>query len=128
MVQAAQEFRGILEATEFAGLKVDVLSNYTGELHVDNAAAIRSRLFFQLFNPVLWVDCMHSAIQAGADTMVELGGGIGKGDGPESKRPNLGSIVLRTLKSRGHEAQYLPAINVAGIRAAARYIQEQDNP
>ena len=125
MVQAAQEFRGVLEATHFAGLQVDVPSNYTGTLHVDAPEAIRSRLFFQLFNPVLWVDCMRVTIESGADTIVELGGGIGKGDEPASKRPNLGSIVLKSLKSAGAQAKYLPAINAAGIREAAQYIEQR---
>lgn len=125
MVQAAQEFRGVLEATDFSGLQVDVPSNYTGTLHVDAPEAIRSRLFFQLFNPVLWVDCMRVTIESGADTIVELGGGIGKGDEPASKRPNLGSIVLKSLKSAGAQAKYLPAINAAGIREAARYIEQR---
>jgi len=120
MIHAAQEFRETLNSTQFNGLKVDVLSNYTGKLHVDEAEAIRSRLFFQLFNPVRWVACMNSAIEAGIDTIVELGGGIGRGEGPEQKRANLESIVKKTLKWRFHEAQYLPAINVAGIRAAAQ--------
>ena len=125
MVQAAQEFRSVLEATDFAGLRVDVPSNYTGTLHVDDASSIRSRLFFQLFNPVLWVDCMRVAIETGADTIVELGGGIGKGDAPGSKRPNLGSIVLKSLKSLGAQAKYLPAINAAGIHEAAQYIEQR---
>ena len=128
MVRAAQEFRGMLNATEFGGLELEVPSNYTGTMHVDDAAAIRSRLFFQLFNPVLWVDCMRAAIGTGAGTIIELGGGIGKGDGPATKRPNLGSIVLKTLKSLGAQAKYLPAINAAGIRAAAEYIEQQTTP
>ena len=119
MVQAAQQFRPALEATQFAGLAVDVLSNYTGELHVNDAEGIRSRLFFQLFNPVRWVACMSAAIDADVSTIIEFGGGIGKGEGPADKRANLDSIVKKTLKWRSHEAQYLPAINVAGIRAAA---------
>jgi [acyl-carrier-protein] S-malonyltransferase len=122
MVGAAQEFRAVLEATEFGPLEIDVLSNYTGARHVADPGAIRSRLFFQLFNPVRWTDCMTAAIEAGSDTIVELGGGIGKAEGPENKRPNLESIVKKSLKWRGHEAEYLPAINVAGIRAAAELV------
>lgn len=120
MVNAALEFRPTLEATDLGRLEFDVLSNYTGTLHVNEPGAIRSRLFFQLFNPVRWVACMEAAIDAGSTTIVELGGGIGKGEGPEGKRPNLDSIVKKTLKWREHEAQYLPAINADAIRAAAQ--------
>jgi [acyl-carrier-protein] S-malonyltransferase len=120
MVNAALEFRPTLEETDFGGLDVDVLSNYTGAPHVNDAGAIRSRLFFQLFNPVRWMACMERTIEAGVTTIVEIGGGIGKGEGPDGKRPNLESIVKKTLKWRAHEAQYLPAINADAIRAAAQ--------
>jgi [acyl-carrier-protein] S-malonyltransferase len=122
MVAAAQEFRKVLEQTEFAQLTVDIMSNYTGKLHENSPSAIRSRLFFQLFNPVRWVGCMNSAIDAGIDTVIELGGGIGKGEGPDGKRPNLESIVKKSLKWREHQAQYLPAINAASIRATAQQL------
>jgi [acyl-carrier-protein] S-malonyltransferase len=119
MVAAAQQFRQVLEATEFAGVTTDVVSNYTGKLHTSSPEAIRSRLFFQLFNPVQWVGCLTTAMDAGVDTIIELGGGIGKGEGPESKRPNLETIIKKSLKSREDQAQYLPAINAATIRATA---------
>jgi [acyl-carrier-protein] S-malonyltransferase len=119
MVAAAQQFRQVLEATEFAGVTTDVVSNYTGKLHTSSPEAIRSRLFFQLFNPVQWVGCLNVAVDAGNDTVIELGGGIGKGEGPDGKRPNLETIIKKSLKSREHQAQYLPAINAATIRATA---------
>lgn len=122
MVPAAERFRAILESTAFASPSIDVLSNYTGKRHAPEADAIRSRLFFQLFNPVRWIACMNTAVDAGVDTVIELGGGIGKGDGPESKRPNLETIIKKSLKWRDHEARYVPAINVAGIRAAAEQL------
>ena len=53
---------------------------------------------------------------------IEFGGGIGKGEGPADKRPNLESIVKKTLKWREHQAQYLPAINAASIRATAQQL------
>jgi [acyl-carrier-protein] S-malonyltransferase len=122
MISAALEFRKALRETRFHNLAVPVLSNYTGKPHVDDADAIRSRLFFQLFHPVRWTSCMTAALDAGVDTIVELGGGIGKGETPDQKRPNLESIVKKSLKWRAREAQYLPAINVAGIRAAAEQL------
>jgi [acyl-carrier-protein] S-malonyltransferase len=122
MVTAAQQFRRVLEQTEFAGVQADVLSNYTGKLHESSPDAIRSRLFFQLFNPVQWVSCMSTAIDAGIDTVIELGGGIGKGEGPDGKRPNLETIIKKSLKWREHQAQYLPAITAAGIRATAQQL------
>lgn len=125
MVRAAEEFRPVLARTEFGPLGLPVLSNYTGELHVDDPGAIRSRLFFQLFNPVRWVDCMAWAVAGGVDTIVEFGGGIGKGETPADKRPNLESIAKKSLKWHGHEAQYVAAINAAGIRAAADQLINQ---
>jgi [acyl-carrier-protein] S-malonyltransferase len=122
MVSAAQEFRKVLEQTEFAPLAVDTLSNYTGKLHESASNAIRSRLFFQLFNPVKWVSCINTAVDAGIDTVIEFGGGIGKGEGPDGKRPNLETIVKKSLKWREHQAQYLPAINAATIRSTAEQL------
>lgn len=119
MVGAAMQFREVLKQTEFASPALNVLSNYTGKLHDTAPDAIRSRLFFQLFNPVRWVDCMNATIDAGVDTVIEFGGGIGKGEDPDGKRPNLESIVKKSLKAREREATYLPAINAATIRATA---------
>jgi [acyl-carrier-protein] S-malonyltransferase len=122
MVGAAEQFRGLLEKTEFGRVDIPVLSNYTGELHESEPDAIRSRLFFQLFNPVRWVACMDAAIDAGIDTILEFGGGIGKGASPAEKRPNLEGIVKKSLKWRERDAQYLPAISAAGIRLAAQQL------
>lgn len=122
MVAAAQQFRAVLERTPFSEPRVPVLSNYTGAPHTPDAGAIRSRLFFQLFNPVRWVGCMSAAVDTGIDTVLELGGGIGKGEGPAAKRANLETIVKKSLKWRDHQAQYVSAINAAGIRAAAEQL------
>jgi [acyl-carrier-protein] S-malonyltransferase len=119
MIGAAERFRSNLEATEFGALAAPTCSNYTGELHVDDATAIRSRLFFQLFNPVQWLASLSLAFEMGVDTIIEFGGGIGKGDTPAEKRPNLESLVKKSLKWREHTAQYAAAINCTGIRAAA---------
>jgi [acyl-carrier-protein] S-malonyltransferase len=125
MVGAAIEFRKVLDATDFKAPGFDVLSNFTADLHVNDAREIRSRLFFQLFNPVLWFDGLSRALGNGIDTIVEFGGGIGKGEGPADKRPNLESVAKKTLKHLGLEAQYCAAINAAGIRAAAETLTNQ---
>jgi len=119
MVQAAREFRTELDAVTFSTANCAVLSNYTGIAHEETPESIRTRLFFQLFAPVNWVGCVASAAAAGVDAFVEFGGGIGKGEGPAEKKPNLQSIINKNLRALDHEAVYFPAINVESLKAAA---------
>lgn len=119
MVAAARQFREALDATNLGPPSVGVLSNYTASLHDPDATAIRTRLFFQLFNAVNWMGCLNAAMAQGITHLIEFGGGIGPGDGPADKRPNLESIVRKTLKGSDYEAQYAAAINVGTIRSAA---------
>ena len=119
MVTAAREFRDVLEATEFRNPDYPVLSNYSAQPHEPDAGAIRTRLFFQLFNPVNWVGCLQTAMGEGVEAFVEFGGGLGKGEGPAEKRPNLEGIIKKTLKSAGYEAGYFGAINLATLDATA---------
>jgi len=119
MVEAARRFREILDAVEFKPLEIATLSNYTGSLHEPEPQAMRSRLFFQLFNPVLWYACMETAFGAGVDAIIEFGGGIGTGESPAEKRPNLAGMIKKAQKACGNEAPYHAAINAAGIREAA---------
>jgi len=118
MVAAAREFRAVLDATEFSAPSVEVLSNYTAAAHDADPTGIRTRLFFQLFKPVDWVGCLRTAVEQGIDTFVEFGGGLGKADEPSGKRPNLESIIKKTLKVSGHDADYVGAINTATLGAA----------
>ncbi len=121
MVTAARRFRPILETTDIAPPKMRVLSNYTGDYHDADAASIKSRLFFQLFNTVNWVGCLQTAINDGINAFVEFGGGIGRSDTPDGMRPNLESILKKTCRISNHEALYLPAINCKTINQAARF-------
>jgi [acyl-carrier-protein] S-malonyltransferase len=122
MVGAARLFREVLDQTDFAAPTAQVLANYTGQLHDADARTIRPRLFFQLFSPVKWVACLGTAIEHGIDTFVEFGGGLGKTDDPAERRPNLESIIKKTLRSREYTADYLAAINCDSIRAAAEQL------
>jgi len=117
MVTAACEFRAVLDATDFAEPSAPVLSNYTAGAHEADASGIRTRLFFQLFKPVNWIGCLQTAIGQGVDAFIEFGGGLGKGETPGEKRPNLESIIKKTLKVSGHEAEYSAAINCDTLAA-----------
>ena len=96
-----------------------MLSNFTGGFHDPDPVAIRSRLFFQLFHPVMWHANLQSALAEGVGTMVEFGGGIGKGETPEEKRPNLEGMVKKTLRGTDFEVTYHAAINASSLAETA---------
>ncbi|MDA8015530.1 MAG: ACP S-malonyltransferase [Gammaproteobacteria bacterium] len=115
MVEAAVKFRETLAAAKFAPPKCAVLSNFSGDFHDAEPAAIRSRLFLQLFNPVLWHDNLLRIKEAGAELLVEFGGGIGGGESPAEKRPNLEAMAKKVCGG----AEYLPVINARTLEAAS---------
>jgi [acyl-carrier-protein] S-malonyltransferase len=115
MVTAAREFRAVLDSVDFGKAEFQVLSNYSGAAHEDDPDSIRTRLFFQLFNPVDWVGCMKTAVEAGVTRFIEFGGGIGKGEGPAEKKPNLQSIINKNMRALEHEADYTPVINAGSL-------------
>lgn len=118
MVEAARRFREVLDGATIDEPGLKVLSNYTGGYHDPGAQQIKARLFFQLFHPVNWVGCLQTALDDGIDRVIELGGGIGSGETPAEKRPNLESIIKKAARSAGTEVEYIPAINVDTIKAA----------
>ena len=124
MVTAARAFREVLEAAAIQQPDFKVLSNFTGNVHDNDENSIRSRLFMQLFNPVLWHRNLLTAGEHGVRTMIEFGGGLGKGETPAEKRPNLESIVKKCFRGDEAAPDYYPVINlqtlentVAAIRA-----------
>ncbi len=126
MVAAAQHFREPLAQTALKAPQFAVLSNFSGDFHEPDIEAIKSRLFLQLFNPVLWHANLQRAI-AGADRLLEFGGGLGRGATAAEKHPNLASMVKKALadappdssKSTGESAPaYLPIINVETLEQA----------
>jgi malonyl CoA-acyl carrier protein transacylase len=120
MTRAAEEFRPYLEATPMKTPAVKVISNYTGDYHPDDPNKIKALLFFQLFNPVKWIWGMQRALRDGVHTIVEFGGGIGKGDSPAQKRPNLAGITNRAFQSVNQYGRHIPAINCETLRQSAR--------
>jgi malonyl CoA-acyl carrier protein transacylase len=122
MIEAAKQFRPILDATALTPPEVKVLSNFTADYHSPNPPTIKSLLFFQLFNPVKWIWGMQKAFEDGINVIIEFGGGIGNetASEPAQKRPNLESITRKALEESKHHSLYLPAINSATIKEAAR--------
>lgn len=124
MVTAAEAFRPALDEASFNTPQCKVLSNYTGEYHNENAESIKAALFFQLFNPVKWIWSVERAIKDGIDLIIEFGGGIGKGEGPADKRPNLQSITKRAYKGLDKEGIYHPVINLGTLEKTTAAILE----
>lgn len=119
MVSAARHFREELNRVTIGQPGLRVLSNYTGDFHGEDPESIKSRLFFQLFHPVNWIGCLQAALDDGIDLFVEFGGGIGSGEGPAEKRPNLEGIIKKFTRRAKPRPAYLPAINLETIRATA---------
>ena len=124
MVEAARRFRSVLEAANFDTPQCDVLSNFTGNFHDPSADSIRSRLFMQLFNPVLWHQNLQRAGEAGATLMIEFGGGLGKGETAAEKRPNLESIVKKTFRGAEKVPEYRSVINLQTLEETLNAFQD----
>lgn len=123
MVNAARQFRSVLEEADFEPGPVRVLSNYTGGYHADDPAAVRTRLFFQLFHPVRWLDNLITAMTDGVTHIIEFGGGIGSGTTPAEKRPNLESMVKKAQRGTDFKVTYLAAINLDSLAASAAALE-----
>jgi malonyl CoA-acyl carrier protein transacylase len=134
MVEAARLFRDELRQIEFRQPRCRLVSNFTGDFHDPDPIRICYHLFFQLFNPVRWIWGVERALESGVGAIIEFGGGLGgEEDSPATKRPNLASIIQRTIKARrgrfgrrtsdisalGYSSLYAPAINHDTVRAAA---------
>jgi [acyl-carrier-protein] S-malonyltransferase len=115
MVDAAIRFRESLIKTPFQSTDIRIMSNYSGDVHGDSAEAIRSALFLQLFNPVLWHDNLLQTVAQGATRLIEFGGGIGRGESAEEKRPNLEGIVKKTFRRMEFQPDYAAVINLASL-------------
>lgn len=118
MVEAAKRFRVVLDANNFNDPKIKVCSNYSGGFHDSGASSIRSRLFMQLFNPVLWVNNLNCVVDQGVNLIIEFGGGIGKGESASEKRPNLEGIVKKTFRQHDSPPQHLAVINIETLENA----------
>jgi [acyl-carrier-protein] S-malonyltransferase len=118
MVTAAKEFRADLDNTTFTNSDTTVLSNTTGLAHEDDPTSIRSKLFTQLFSPVLWHKNLMTAYELGVTNVYEFGGGIGNGETPAEKRANLEGMVKKAYRSQERSIQHQAVINSDTLQAA----------
>lgn len=123
MVGAARQFRRKLDEIEFMSAQCRILSNYSGGWHDNDDNSIRTKLFFQLFNPVLWHQNLLTARDAGITSIIEFGGGIGKGNTAAEKRANLEGIVKKTFRHYEVKPDYYCAINSETIESTVQSLK-----
>jgi [acyl-carrier-protein] S-malonyltransferase len=123
MITAALHFRAALDAAPMSAPTPRVLSNYSGAYHDPDPAAIKTRLFAQLFHPVQWLSNLETAFHDGVTTIIEFGGGLGSGPNPEDKRPNLESMIKKALRGSDFSAHYHAAINSPTLRETAKALR-----
>lgn len=123
MIAAALPFRPVLDAAAMAAPTVRVLSNYSGTYHDPDPAAIKTRLFFQLFHPVNWIGNLETAFHNELTAIVEFGGGLGSGSAPEDKRPNLESMIKKAQRGSDYSIHYHAAINTQTLRETAEALR-----
>lgn len=119
MIAAALHFRPVLDAAAMAAPTVRVLSNYSGVAHEPDPAAIKTRLFFQLFHPVNWIGNLETAFHDELTDIIEFGGGLGTSPTPEDKRPNLESMIKKAQRGSDFTIHYHAAINTPTLRTTA---------
>jgi [acyl-carrier-protein] S-malonyltransferase len=123
MITAALHFRPFLDAATMSAPSIRVLSNCSGAYHDPDPAAIKTRLFFQLFHPVNWIDNLEKAFHDGINAIIEFGGGLGSGPSPEDKRPNLEGMIKKALRGSDFSAHYHAAINSLTLRETAEALR-----
>lgn len=111
MVKAAQHYRSELDKAQFEIPKIPVQSNYTGDFHDPDTEIIKSRLFLQLFHPVMWYANLQSTAANGYSKFIEFGGGIGSAETPDEKRPNLQGMVIKAFRGGDVKPTYNAVIN-----------------
>ena len=74
MRPAAAELESVLANIEFQKPKIAVVQNVNADI-TEDPLAIKQNLIKQLYEPVLWVDCVQVIAKAGVSHLVEIGPG-----------------------------------------------------
>ena len=65
----------------------------------------------------------HSPItEENINMVVEFGGGIGPGSGPESKRPNLQGMIIKAQRASGYKSGYQAVINCESLKKTVDFV------
>ncbi|MDE0309280.1 MAG: ACP S-malonyltransferase [Acidiferrobacterales bacterium] len=112
MFPAAQEFQSHLDDADIRTPTIPVASNVTGGFHDSQAEAIKRNLYLQLFKPVRWHRNLMTIAESGIDAVIEFGGGLGGGNDPADKRPNLAGTVMRSYRGLSPRPAYHSVINL----------------
>ena len=112
MLDIAQRFKEVLSDYEIKAPNVPVASNALGKFHPFNENEIRFGLTLQLHQPVRWYENLMTIADAGIDTVIEFGGGLGDGKSPAEKRPNLRAMITRSYRHLKPRPTYYSVINM----------------
>ncbi len=128
MLEAAHQFKPLLEAVPLRQAEIRTLSNHSGGFHSADPVAIKAALFFQMFNPVKWVHNLETAFRSGVNAIIEFGGGCRlelaeEGGEGLPQQGNLEGFTRKTLRNLGLEGVYLPSINARSIRSSQKRLQ-----
>ena len=128
MRPAADTFEKILAKTSIQSPQIPVGSNVTGMFHENDPKSIRNNLCLQLFKPVRWYDNLMTIANAGVDVVIEFGGGLGEGNDPATKRPNLAGMIARAYRRVKPRPAYHCVINQATLEETLNALVFQDRP
>ena len=118
MFPAAQEFQTHLNESNLTKPKIPVASNVTGKFHDSEIDSIKHNLYLQLFKPVRWHSNLMTIAEQGIDAVIEFGGGLGAGNDPAEKRPNLAGTVTRSYRRLSPRPAYQSVINLKTLHNA----------
>lgn len=75
MAPAREKLSKVLDGITFNAPRMPVLANVSGTFHKPDPAAIKDAMLRQVTESVHWLDCMRTAIKAGAAEITEFGPG-----------------------------------------------------
>ncbi len=127
MISAAYAYRKVIDEFDFRIPICPVASNFTGDFHEERIETIQSNLFYQLFHPVLFHKNLMTIAEQGVDVVIEFGGGLGAGNDPAEKRPNLAGTITRAYRRASPRPVYHSVINMKTLESAVLSVQNMAN-